>query len=214
MVEAYLTALTRLSEDFLELVAEALSLPPQAFKPFLSDQHRLKLVHYPGSENAGQGVGPHKDSSGWWTFLLQASPPHVKGLQALNKDGNWIDVPNVPGTFVVNIGQGFEVITNGICPATTHRVLSSPDERFSVPFFQGLRRDLTKAEATGKLKAHFEHSSFMAADESEEGRDIDSAFLKGTYDTWGESQLRTKIRSHQDVGRKFYGNAYVESTES
>jgi isopenicillin N synthase-like dioxygenase len=200
--------LTQLSQNFLTLVAEALSLPPHTFHPFLSNQHRLKLVHYPASEEGGQGVGPHKDSSGWWTFLLQASPPHVKGLQVLNRNGDWIDVPNLPGTFVVNIGQGFEVVTNGVCKATTHRVLSGREERFSVPFFQGLRRDLTKAEAMGELKEHFEQVRFGVTNESDEGRRIDSAFLREKYDTWGESQLRTKVRSHPDVGRKFYGDSF------
>lgn len=185
-----------------------MSLPSQTLHSFLSDQHRLKIVHYPEAQDGGQGVGAHKDSSGWWTFLLQASPPHVKGLQALNRRGDWIDVPNIPGTFVVNIGQGFEIVTNGVCKATTHRVLAGQEERFSVPFFQGLRRNLTKKEATGKLKKHFEQSQFTATDESDEGKYIDSAFLRGTYETWGESQLRTKIRSHQDVGRRFYPNSF------
>lgn len=166
-------------------------------------------MHYPASANGtDQGVGPHKDSSGWWTFLLQASPPHIKGLQVLNKRGDWIDVPNIPGTFVVNIGQGFEVVTNGVCKATTHRVVSGPEERYSIPFFQGMRRDLTKREAVGTLKKHFECEKFVFGDESAEGRDIDSAFLRGKYDTWGETQLRTKIRSHQDVGKKFYGDVF------
>lgn len=207
--------MTQLSEDFLALVAEALELPTHTFHTLLSDQHRLKLVHYPESKDGGQGVGPHKDSSGWWTFLLQASPSHVNGLQALNKEGHWIDVPNIPGTLVVNIGQGFEVVTNGVCKATTHRVLAGSEERYSVPFFQGLRRDLSKAEATGKLREHFEKSIFKGTSESDEGRHIDSAFLQGPYDTWGESQLRTKIRSHQDVGRKFYSgsfDSYVNDT--
>jgi hypothetical protein len=110
----------------LTLVEQALSLPTQSLHSFLSEQHRLKLVHYPATDlGTGQGVGPHKDSSGWWTFLLQASPD-VKGLQVLNKADQWVDVPPRPGTLVVNIGQAFEVITNGACPATTHRVLSGP----------------------------------------------------------------------------------------
>lgn len=205
----YISELTTLSERFLTLVAEALSLPPDTFLSFLSDQHRLKLVHYPVSENGiGQGVGPHKDSSGWWTFLLQASPPDVGGLQVLNKAGAWINVPNIPGTFVVNIGQGFEVVTNGACKATTHRVLSGAKERFSVPFFQGMRRNLTKAEAVGTLRDHFEGAEFPQSVESAEGKGIDSAFLRGNYDTWGEAQLRTKIRSHRDVGTKFYGHVF------
>lgn len=196
----------------MHLVAKALSLPEDSFLPFLSDQHRLKLVHYPAlgaEENGGQGVGPHKDSSGWWTFLLQPSPPHVKGLQVLNKSGDWVDVPVIPGSFVVNIGQAFEVVTNGVCKATTHRVLGGSLERYSVPFFQGVRRDLTKAEAVGTLKGHFEKPEFRTGLlESEEGRSIDSAFLRGKYDTWGESQLRTKIRSHRDVGRTFYADVF------
>ncbi|KAF2029232.1 putative hyoscyamine 6-dioxygenase [Setomelanomma holmii] len=209
IVEAYISELTQLSENFLLLVAEALNLPPSTFLSFLSDQHRLKLVHYPASEDgAGQGVGPHKDSSGWWTFLLQASPPHIKGLQALNKSGQWIDVPNIPGTFAVNIGQGFEVVTNGVCKATTHRVLSGSDERYSIPFFQGMRRNLTKAEAVETLRKHFESREFSTGNESAEGRDVDSAFLRNKCDTWGETQLRTKIRSHKDVGKKFYGDVY------
>ncbi|KAI0388075.1 2OG-Fe(II) oxygenase [Hypomontagnella monticulosa] len=210
-VEAYIKELTGLGERFLDLVAQALSLSPGTFQPFLSDQHRLKLVHYPASSPddpaiSQQGVGPHKDSSGWWTFLLQASPPEVKGLQVLNKAGDWVDVPVVPGTFVVNIGQAFEVVTNSICKATTHRVLSGPHERYSVPFFQGVRRDLTKAEATGTLKSHF--GALGISNESDEGHAIDSAFLKGKYDTWGESQLRTKVRSHRENGKKFYPEVY------
>ncbi|KAI1470892.1 putative hyoscyamine 6-dioxygenase [Daldinia caldariorum] len=212
-VETYIRELTALGERFLDLVAQALSLPSGTFHPFLSDQHRLKLVHYPALPDGDptisrQGVGPHKDSSGWWTFLLQASPPEVKGLQVLNKAGEWVDVPVVPGTFVVNIGQAFEVVTNGICKATTHRVLSGPHERYSVPFFQGVRRNLTKSEAAGSLKSHFD--TLDISRESEEGHAIDSAFLKGKYDTWGESQLRTKVRSHRENGKKFYPEVYEQ----
>ncbi|PNY21248.1 2-oxoglutarate-dependent dioxygenase DIN11 [Tolypocladium capitatum] len=212
LIEAYIGEMTALGERFLRLVAKSLSLPPDAFLPFLSDQHRLKVVHYPAlaeDEAGAQGVGPHKDSSGWWTFLLQASPPHVRGLQVLNKSGDWVDVPVVPDSFVVNIGQAFEVVTNGVCKATTHRVLGGLLDRFSLPFFQGVRRDLTKEEAVGAFQDHFARPQFRSrSTESEQGRDIDSAFLKGKYETWGESQLRTKIRSHRDVGKRFYGQVY------
>lgn len=158
-------------------------------------------------------MGPHKDSSGWWTFLLQASPPSVKGLQVLNKAGDWIDVPVIPGTLVVNIGQAFEVVTHGVCKATIHRVLSSGDERFSIPFFQGVRRDLTKSEALGSLEHHFSTFRRDVGLESEESKAIDSPFLRGKYDTWGESQLRTKVRSHRINGQKFYPTVYRQYIE-
>ncbi|KAL1878421.1 hypothetical protein Plec18167_004493 [Paecilomyces lecythidis] len=221
IVTNYISELTSLGDRFLRLVAESLSLPQDTFFPFLSEQHRLKLVRYPGFKSLGQtasasasasastttrqGVGPHKDSSGWWTFLLQASPEEKRGLQVLNKDGQWIDVPPIPGTFVVNIGQAFEVVTNGFCKATTHRVeLGSPNDRYSVPFFQGVRGSLTKKEAVETLKAHFSE----IGRESEQGLQIDSPFLQGKYETWGEAQLRTKIRSHRDVGKLFYKDVY------
>ncbi|UKZ61443.1 uncharacterized protein TrAtP1_002708 [Trichoderma atroviride] len=213
IVEDYISELTLLGERFLTLVAQALELPSHTFESFLSDQHRLKLVHYPAVTGSGQGVGPHKDSSGWWTFLLQASPPSVKGLQVLNKAGDWIDVPVIPGTLVVNIGQAFEVVTHGICKATIHRVLSSGDERFSIPFFQGVRRDLTKSQALGTLEDHFSNFRRDAGLESEESKAIDSPFLRGKYDTWGESQLRTKVRSHRNNGQKFYPTVYKQYIE-
>ncbi|KAM5357819.1 hypothetical protein ACJZ2D_015880 [Fusarium nematophilum] len=205
IVQRYISELTLLGTRFLRLVAQALSLPDGTFLPYLSDQHRLKLVRYPPSPTDTQGVGPHKDSSGWWTFLLQASPD-TAGLQVLNKSGDWIDAPPIPGTLVVNIGQAFEVVTGGVCKATTHRVLSGTKERFSVPFFQGVRRDLTRKEALESLADHF--SEFGEGDESCEGREVDAPFVTGGYETWGEAQLRTKVRSHRENGRRFYAEVY------
>lgn len=219
IVERYITDLTDLSEKFLTLVAEALNLPPHIFFPFLSEQHRLKLVHYhdpspteSGANELKQGVGPHKDSSGWWTFLLQAFPPEVRGLQVLNRDGDWVDVPAIPGTFVVNIGQAFEAVTNGLCRATIHRVMlpsySSSEggyHRYSVPFFQGVRSSLTKDEVRGFWELYFKETG---REELEEASRIDSPFLRGKYETWGEAQLRTKIRSHRDVGRRYYAEIF------
>jgi hypothetical protein len=45
-------------------------------------QHRIKLLKYPpvDSEDNDQGVGPHKDSSGWLTFLYQV-PNDEGGLE-------------------------------------------------------------------------------------------------------------------------------------
>ena len=213
IVEDYIAAMQDLAGRFLGLVAEALGVHPGLLNSFTGPQDRLKLVHYRPAKNAtldaqSQGVGPHKDSSGWMTFLLQASDPSIKGLQVLDKNGNWLDVPPIPGTLVVNMGQAFEVVTNGVCKATTHRVLlpSGDYDRYSVPFFQGVRPDLTK----GDLKALWEHfdPKRWSTRESVEGQLVDSPFLNGSYETWGEAQLRTKIRSHRDVGQRHYSEVY------
>ncbi|RMD42030.1 hypothetical protein DV735_g3072, partial [Chaetothyriales sp. CBS 134920] len=213
LIESYIDALRQLGRFFLNLVTEALFLPPGSLDTFTGPQDRLKLVHYRPSHDGGiddhsQGVGPHKDSSGWMTFLLQASDSSIPGLQVLTKAGDWINVPPLAGTLVVNMGQAFEVVTNGVCKATTHRVLLPPGDydRYSVPFFQGVRPDLTKKD----LKALWEHfdANKWQTRESIEGQLIDSPFLRGIYETWGEAQLRTKIRSHRDVGRKHYADVF------
>jgi isopenicillin N synthase-like dioxygenase len=142
VVEAYMNALTLLSRRFLHLVAESLDLPMEAFdqysEPLDDDYSRLKIIKYPPVEGFAQGCGPHKDAVGLWTFLLQAD--NERGLQVLNSAGEWIDALPIEGTLVVNIAAGFEAITGGLCPATTHRVLTaSKNPRYSVPFFMGMR---------------------------------------------------------------------------
>ena len=83
---------------------------------------RLKFVKYPTAPLGSQGVGPHKDSTGLFTFLSQ---DQVGGLQVLTKSGRWLHAPPVEGSLVVNVQQGFEAITGGLCPATVHRVIVS-----------------------------------------------------------------------------------------
>lgn len=82
----------------------------------------MRALHYPppppscaeeekeGGEGEGgdgdgdeerMGLGAHKDFS-WVTLVLQ---DEVGGLEVLNSEGRWIDVPPREGTLVVNVGQ-------------------------------------------------------------------------------------------------------------
>ena len=85
-------------------------------------QHRIKIIKYPPSTDScqGQGVGAHKDSSGWLTFLYQAG--EEEGLEVVSASGEWISAPPIEGTFVVNFGNAFEAATDGAVKATVHRV--------------------------------------------------------------------------------------------
>ena len=120
IVDGYVAKIDDLAQRFVRLVAESLSLPVDTFDSFKGNMSRLKFVKYPPAAKNSQGVGPHKDSAGLFTFLSQ---DNTGGLQVLNKNGAWIDVPPIEGSLVVNIQQGFEAITGGICAATTHRVI-------------------------------------------------------------------------------------------
>lgn len=119
-IQRYLSETTRVSRSFLHFVAECLDLSPTTFDQFLGNMHRLKFVKYPPAPPGSQGVGPHKDSTGLFTFLFQ---DQIGGLQVLARSGQWIDAPPIEGSLVVNVQQGFEAITGGLCPATIHRVI-------------------------------------------------------------------------------------------
>jgi len=110
----YIQQVEDLSFQVIQLFAESLGLPANAFDGFYDTpkgamQHRSKIVKYPeGSSEGEQGVGPHYDS-GFLTFvgsstrstkgavliiplqLLQVS--EQLGLEVQNIEGEWISVP-------------------------------------------------------------------------------------------------------------------------
>jgi isopenicillin N synthase-like dioxygenase len=57
------------------------------------------------------------------------------GLQVKPRGGDWMDVPHVPGAYVVNIGDCLMRWTNDIYVSTPHRVLPPKRQRRSVAMF-------------------------------------------------------------------------------
>jgi len=72
--------------------------------------------------------------------LLYTKP----GLQLKNREGEWEPVEATDNQLVVNVGDMFERLTNGVFRSTPHRVLS-PDgfegDRYSSPFFMHMNPD-------------------------------------------------------------------------
>ena len=96
----------------------------------------LRLLYYPPiSKNSPSdlyGSAPHTDF-GCLTILAQ---DEIGGLQVQTREGEWIDVPKLEGSFVVNVGDMLSRYTNGLLRSTPHRVINkSGKERFSCPFF-------------------------------------------------------------------------------
>lgn len=132
-VMAYYHAVFSVGRVLMRGFALALGEAPDFFDAYLTKPpSQLRLIHYPFNPHAGDamGIGAHTDYE-CLTLLYSTAP----GLEVLNSAGEWIDVPPVPGAFVVNIGDMMEIWTNGEFVATSHRVRPVKQERFSFPLF-------------------------------------------------------------------------------
>jgi isopenicillin N synthase-like dioxygenase len=146
VTQRWIARLSAIADHLLHELLASIGAPPDFYDTAFAGHPRshLKLIRYPGRAPAGddQGVGVHKDY-GFLTLLLTDG---VGGLQVESPEGpqaGFIDVPYIPGAFVVNLGELLEVATNGYLKATNHRVVSPPGarERFSAPFFYNPRLD-------------------------------------------------------------------------
>lgn len=180
--------LTGIARKLLRAWALALGADEEYFDRHFGDPSTLiKIVRYPGKEDPTpqQGVGAHKDSG---VLTLLWVEPGKGGLQ-VQRDGQWVDAPPVPGSFVVNIGELLEYATQGYLIATNHRVISPryPDDRISVPFFfnPALDARLPIIELPAELAAA--------------ARGVTEDPTNPIHATYGENALKSRLRAHPDV---------------
>jgi isopenicillin N synthase-like dioxygenase len=132
-VTAYYGAVLEVGHRLLWAFAVTLGEDPDVFSRHATKTpSQLRLVHYPYNPDAEDvlGIGAHTDYE-CFTLLKPTAP----GLEVLNGAGEWIDVPPIDGSFVVNVGDLLELWTNGAFVATSHRVRKVVEERFSFPLF-------------------------------------------------------------------------------
>jgi isopenicillin N synthase-like dioxygenase len=127
----------RFARRMLPAVAVALDLKLDWFdEAFSQSQFSFRLSHYPPVTAAANqfGIAPHTDSN-VMTFLAQTDVP---GLQIRMPSGEWLDVPDIPGSFAVNSGDMMPRWTNGRFQSTPHRALPPVGRhRYAIPFFLG-----------------------------------------------------------------------------
>ncbi len=133
----YIAAMTQLGHCLMRGLSLGLGLEADYFaRHYTRDPLVLfRVFNYPHQDgkNPGEtwGVGEHTDY-GILTILRQDS---VGGLQ-VKSQGQWIDAPPMPGSFVCNIGDMLERMTGGLFRSTPHRVLNSGNRgRLAFPFF-------------------------------------------------------------------------------
>ena len=147
--EGYYRVMDSLAIDLMRLFALALALPERYFDASVDRSiSRLRVRNYPAPEMApepGQLRASAHSDYGSLTILKTEDRPG--GLQVLGKDGAWLDVPHLPGCFVVNIGDMLARWTNDRWVSTLHRVVNPPLDRLagsrrqSVVFFQNPNYD-------------------------------------------------------------------------
>jgi isopenicillin N synthase-like dioxygenase len=132
----YYNAVLAFAKKLMRIFALALDLPETYFDNVTQfPMTGVRILHYPPQEVKGAediGLGAHTDYD-LFTLVCQGQ---VAALEVLNANGIWVPAPPKPRTFVVNIGDFLERITNNQFKSTVHRVVNkSGEERYSVPFF-------------------------------------------------------------------------------
>ena len=138
----YFAEMEKLSHLLMRLFALGLDLDEHYFDRFIDDHYTYMIANFypaqPSPPAPGQlRRGAHSD---WGTLTILYQDDNPTGLEVLNRAGQWMPVPPIPGSFVINIGDLMAVWTNDRWVSTLHRVVNPPRERsadwrISVPFF-------------------------------------------------------------------------------
>jgi len=195
-VLAHQDAAERVSKEVLGAFAVALGQDEHYFEQWFDDEshNHLKVIRYPGrgDEPDDQGVGAHKD----YGFLALLVQDDFGGLQVQSLDGQWLDAAPLAGSFVLNIGEMLEVMTQGYLRATVHRVVSPTGDvdRYSVPFFLGPRLDAEVPVMPLPPE--------LAAESRGVDQDPDNPLLAH----FGENTLKGWLRAHPKVAEVWWSD--------
>lgn len=139
---AYYAAAEGLAAEIMRLAALALELPEDWFAgKFNNHMTQLAINHYQptdtGSTEREFRNNPHQD---WGTITLLHQTDSYGGLQVLGHEGEWLDIPSNPDSFIVQIGDLMARWTNERWVSAVHRVAKPPREyahqdRMSLSFF-------------------------------------------------------------------------------
>ncbi|KAF7314266.1 Clavaminate synthase-like protein [Mycena kentingensis (nom. inval.)] len=155
--EAWVDKMTKLGLIVMEAMAEGLGMTKEEWSELRAQVDDsfwvMRAIGYPPlpDDDDGFSCGAHKDY-GCLTFLYADPTPNAlqvflqqpgestdtSGLPAEqgSAQGIWINADPIPGCVVCNIGEMWEIWTNGLYSATLHRVIHrSSNYRVSLPFF-------------------------------------------------------------------------------
>lgn len=140
---SYYRSMEQLATNLMRIFAVGLGLDEHYFDDKV-DHHisNFSVIHYPPQLEVplpGQlRAGAHTD---YGSLTILKPDAAEGGLQVQTKDGAWLDVPHVPGAFVVNLGDLMAEWTNDRWVSTLHRVVNpsrsagAASRRLAMAFF-------------------------------------------------------------------------------
>ncbi|KAI8920890.1 hypothetical protein DFJ77DRAFT_447739 [Powellomyces hirtus] len=144
-LEEFYAGMVQVAEAVTRALSVALGMDAEYFPSFCKEGDTISLMrlfhYFPYEKADGSGLaaaGARIGSSAHtdWGFLtLVLQQEGVTGLQVADTNGEWIDVPPVAGTFIVNAGDYLSLMTRGRVKSPLHRVVTSDKERLSLVFF-------------------------------------------------------------------------------
>ncbi|KAJ1428702.1 Oxoglutarate/iron-dependent dioxygenase [Sesbania bispinosa] len=155
IMKEFAMGLEKLAEELLDLLCENLGLEKGYLKKVFygskGPNFGTKVSNYPPCPKPDliKGLRAHTDAGG---IILLFQDDKVSGLQLL-KDDQWIDVPPMRHSIVINLGDQLEVITNGKYKSVMHRVIAQTDgTRMSLASFYNPGDDAVISPAPALVK--------------------------------------------------------------
>ncbi|MGZ0175685.1 MAG: isopenicillin N synthase family dioxygenase [Acidimicrobiales bacterium] len=213
----WISALADLADRLMSALSVGLGLQSDHLRSLFGDQPMslAKFIHYPPTPAGAAGVNPHHDAG----FLTVLAPGPTPGLQVQNPAGDWVDVPVIDNTFVINLGEVLQSMTGNYLVATPHRVVTNT-ERYSSGYFHGpsLTTQLTRLPLAPKYAAaveaspHHHDAGFMPTPyEAQAGT---AAMTSGHQpQTYGEQLWNYFHRSYGDQMARHHGGLFLAANE-
>ncbi|XP_078176655.1 2-oxoglutarate-dependent dioxygenase 11-like [Carex rostrata] len=157
-IDRYSLELTKVASFLWQYISKNLGVAPDVFEQIFKDHPQgLRFNYYPPCPESDKviGISPHSDATGL-SILLQIYD--IQGLQ-IRKGGEWVAVSALPNSFIVNLGDITEVLSNGLYKSIEHRaMINTEKERISVVAFHGPDNSIMVeplAEVIGNGKPNF-----------------------------------------------------------
>jgi len=192
----WISALADLADRLMSALSVGLGLQSDHLRSLFGDQPMslAKFIHYPPTPAGAAGVNPHHDAG----FLTVLAPGPTPGLQVQNPAGDWVDVPVIDNTFVINLGEVLQSMTGNYLVATPHQLTRLP----LAP----------KYAAAVEASPHHHDAGFMPTpDEAHAGT---AAMTSGHQpQTYGEQLWNYFHRSYGDQMARHHGGLFLAANE-